>query len=258
MALQQVLNRLHRQLWVVFIPVILDIISLGAGWLFIGFPGESRLSSRIILEMGMPSLSHLLNTPLLANQLGFMNQPGTPTYAWIAVVPIMLASTFAQGGFISVLKGIAEGGEVTFARFIRDGRSNWIRFIWFYVMVMLAKIAVTALLVLLFGVAGALASLLLFIVFRIMYTYLEFTIVADAMSIDQTLRMSREYLKDSLAKTIPAVIVMFLFSSAVSVLIHWIWLPVAFIAGIFVYAYLMTVIQLILMAIMCEIRQLQK
>lgn len=258
MVLQQAFNRLHRNIWIVFCPIILDAISLLTGWYFIGFSGESRLSWRIILEMGMPSLSHLLNTPIMANQIEFLNNPGNSSFAWIAVALILLASAYVQGGFISLLKGAADGEKTSFVQFIRDGRKYWVRFIGLYVMVMLAKVAVTSILVMLFGVAGVLASLMVFVALRILFIYLEFTIVVDSKSIDHSLRQSRHYLKLSIPRTFTMILFMFLFSGALSVLIHWIWLPVTVITGIAVYAYLMTAIQLAFMIILSQAREMDE
>ncbi|CAM4122936.1 hypothetical protein L1N85_06190 [Paenibacillus alkaliterrae] len=244
MFVQDAFTRLYRQLWIVSFPIILDTVSFMAGWYMIGFTGESRLSWRVILEMGMPSVSHLFNTPLLANQIEFLNNAGKPSFAWIAVALIMLLSAYAQGGFISALWNMTERKTATFKSFIRDGRKHWIRFIGLYVMIMLAKIAVTSLLVLLFGIAGTLVSLLFFIVMRVLFIYLEFTMVIDRMSIGAALRQSRRYMKLSGPQTTALILAMFLISGAISVIIHWIWQPVAIVTGIVVYAYLMTAIQL--------------
>ncbi|MDQ8737624.1 hypothetical protein [Paenibacillus sp. LHD-38] len=244
--------RLHRQLRLVIYPIILDAVSFMAGWYMIGFSGESRLSCRVILEMGMPSVTHLLNTPLFANQTEFLNIPGKPSFAWIVVALIMLLSAFAQGGFISALWNMTDSKSVNFKSFIRDGRKHWIRFIGLYVMIMLAKIAVTSLLVMLFGIAGTLVSLLFFIVMRVQFIYLEFTMVIDRMSIDAALRQSRRYLKQSGLQTITLLPAMFIVSGGLSLIIHWLWMPLAIAAGIVVYAYLMSAIQL---AFMISFRQ---
>lgn len=253
-ALRLAFHHLHRQLWILICPIMIDFISLFAGWRLIGWIGESRFSWRIILETGMPSISHLLNTPQLANQIEFLNNPGKLSLAWIIVVLILLATAYAQGGFISALHNITEGNPISLKLFIQGGFKHWLRFISLYVMLMLAKIAVTTVLVIMLGVAGAFVSLVFFAVVRILFIYLEFTIVVDNVSLDAALRRSRRYMKLSGLQTFPLILSIYLVSGALSVLIQWIWHPFMIMAGIAAYAYLMTACQLGLMITLCRVK----
>lgn len=239
MILSRAFVLLHRNLVVLIYPILLDLTALYMGWSFIDLSSPSKLSLRVILEMGLPSVSHLVSTP--------------PT--WIAVMFMLLVSTFAQGGFIGGLFSMAKSEELGFSQFVIDGRKYWLRFIFLNTIVLLAKIAVTSLLIVLFGIIGVSAAFIFFVVLRILYIYLEFTMVIDNLNMDTALRKCRQYWKLDVPKTIVLISILFLVSGSVSVLIHWYWTPGVIVSGIFLYAYLMTWIQLAFMLVLYETRE---
>ncbi|WP_018757457.1 hypothetical protein [Paenibacillus terrigena] len=254
MLLQRAFVQILRYPMLILCPIILDLIAYLLGGALVGFIGTSSLSYRLILEMGLPSVSHLINIPLLPNQLQFMNIPGVPTIGWAAVVLMLLLMTFAQGGYIGILWQASIGEPASIRGFIREGKVYWIRFIFLYLMIMFAKTAVTTLLVMLFQGIGLFLSLLVFIVLRILFIYLEFTIVVDRSQLDAALRRSRQYFKQSRLKTMVLVFCLFVVSGLLSTLIHQLWSPYAILAGIVIGAYVVSVIQLALMMVLSQVR----
>lgn len=248
-------GRLNRNLLVVLYPIILDLASFLLGLGAAGFYGQPGWSLRIILEMGLPSVGHLLNTPLFANRTEFLNHPaGIPESMWLAVVAMLLVSAFAQGGFIGSLLKIAEGEKAGFSRFIAYGRKSFLQFVFLYALFFLAKIALTALLAILFGYVGVFAAFLCFVVLRVAYIYLEFTIVADRVHLNAAFKKSWSYLKASLPETALVAGGMFLVSGALSLLMHRIWTPWIIVTGVLAYAYVMSGIQLAFMLVMAKTR----
>ncbi len=227
------------------LPLILDIVSLGIGWRLAGFSGTPQFSIRAVLEMGLPSVSQVLNKPLPANTVEFFNVPvPLSEYAWIPVVVLILISAYMQGVYISGLLQIAEGKPIAWTALLKRGRKLWFRFLFLAVIIFFAKIAVTAFLVLFFQAIGQFASLLFFVALRIALFYLEFTIVADNVSVSLAFRQSFAYFKASIPATLSIAAVLFAVAGAISALIHGLWSPAAVIGGVFVYAYAMTWVQL--------------
>jgi len=255
MGIQRAFVQVLRYPILILCPILLDLIAYLLGGALVGFIGTSTLSYRLILEMGLPSVSYLMNTPLLPNQVQFMNLPGVPTIGWAAVVLMLLLMTFAQGGYIGTLRQASIGEPASVGLFMREGKAYWIRFIFLYLMIMFAKTAVVTLLVMLFQGIGLFLSLLVFIVLRILFIYLEFTIVVNQSQLDAALRGSRQYFKQSKWKTMMLVFCLFVVSGLMSMLIHQLWSPYAILAGIVLGAYVISAIQLALMMVLCQARE---
>lgn len=86
---------------IIMYPIILDALSFIIGLIIVGFIGVPSLSIRLILEMGIPSVSYVSNIPQLINQMQFMGDT-ISVRAWIPVLFMLLLMAFAQGG-ISLL-----------------------------------------------------------------------------------------------------------------------------------------------------------
>lgn len=214
------------------------------------------VSIRLMLEMGLPSLSHISNIPLFINSIDFLNIPSaTPSFTWIVVVLLILAGTFMQGGYISYLYSIASSKTFHVSDFLNSGKRNWLQFIFLEIILFFGKISVTAFLVLFFGIIGVFASLVFFIVLRVIFIYLEFTMVVDRMSIGSAMKRCRSYLKKSLFPTLAIIIIMYLVSGGISLLLHKFWAPNVIIGLVFIYAYIMSVIQIVFMSILYRTRE---
>ncbi|WP_152395212.1 hypothetical protein [Paenibacillus guangzhouensis] len=254
MGIQRAFAQVLRYPILILCPIALDLLAFVLGLALVGFVGTPMISYRLILEMGVPSVSYLINIPLLPNQLQFMNLPGVPTIGWAVVIAMLLLMTFAQGGYISTLRQAALGETATLGQFMRDGRAYGIRFVFLYLMIMFAKTAVTTLLVMLFQEIGLFLALVVFIVLRILFIYLEFTIVLDRSQLGTALHRSWQYFKQSWVKTMLLVLGLFVPSGLMSTLIHQWWSPYAVLVGIVISAYVISAIQLALMRVLCQAR----
>jgi len=252
--LKQSLGLLFRNPLLLIYPIVLDGLSFIAGLMIVGFIGGPSLSYRLILEMGLPSVSYVSNIPQLINQLQFMGG-AVPASAWIAVLAMLLAMAFAQGGYIASLRNVALGQPISLRQFMKDGKSHWVRFLFMFLIFTAAKTALTTLLVALFNVIGLFLSLVIFVILRIRYIYAEYCIVIDRLNVDAAFRQSRSYFQTSSFKTSVLVAVMFIVSGTISLLLHWVWSPVAVIAAIPVCAIVIGAIQLAFMQQLCQTKQ---
>lgn len=256
MAFVEAFRKVNRHYLLVLYPIIFDLISLAISWSIVGFYGKAMVSIRLMLEMGFPSLSHLSNIPLFINSIDFLNIPlATPSNIWIVVVLMIMIGTFMQGGYISYLYSIVSSKTFHLSHFLSEGKRNWIQFIFLEIILFFGKISVTAFLVLFFGIIGVFASLVFFIVLRVIFIYLEFTMVVDRMSIASAMKRCRSYLKKSLLPTLGIIAVMYAVSGGISLLLHKFWAPFVIIGLVFVYAYIMSVIQIVFMLTLCRTKK---
>jgi len=254
MLLKHAFGQLNKNWIIILYPIVLDIIALSAGWGLGGFNGQPMWSMKWLLEMGIPSLSELSNLPLLANTMDYLklfDQEGS-IVAVVVILLLLLVLCFAQGGYISGLYAIASDQKLNFHQFLHNGKTFFSRFVLYNIMVYLLKIGVTLALAALLGSAGLFISLVVFIVLRIVFIYLEFTMVVDRLSWDQVLGHSRTYFKSSFSQTGTVILIMYVSSGLLSLLLHRLWSWEAVIVGVFVYAYVMTGIQLAFMIILCQ------
>lgn len=250
-------RRLNGAWKLVAYPFVLDALALAAGWSLAGLAGGPKWSLKWLLDIGLPSLSHISNNALLANSLDYLRVFGQDgSAAGVVVVGVLLLlRCYAQGGYIAGLQSIARGGKPDLAHFMRNGKAWFIPFIMYNIIVYIAMIGVTLGLSALFGPVGPFFSLLVFAVLRIVWIYLEFTMVVDRLSWDQVLGRSRSYWNGSRSKTAIAVVVLYVASGGISLLLHRFWSPAAVIVALLAYAYVMTGIQLALMIQLCRMRE---
>ncbi|MCJ7840797.1 hypothetical protein MUB24_07730 [Lederbergia sp. NSJ-179] len=249
------IRAVHRH-WTIFIyPILFDLIGLALGLYFIGFYGKAITSVKLVLEMGLPSISHISNIPLFVNNFFFLTNPAEKTaFLAITLVIMLLVGAFLQGGYIRFLYMIVKKEEYSFFQFIKDGKKYWLQFILLEVIVQLLRIGLTAFLIIFFPYIGSFISLMTFIILRILFIYLEFTIVIDHVSIPDALKLSRRYLRKSFLPSLTVVMIMYLVTSSLSLVLHVRWTFSMVICVLLLYAYLMTLIQSVLMSIFCQVR----
>ncbi|WP_098742099.1 hypothetical protein [Paenibacillus sp. EZ-K15] len=227
-------------------PIILDALSFIIGLMIVGFIGVPSLSIRLILEMGIPSVSYVSNIPQLINQMQFMGD-AISVRAWIPVIFMLLLMAFAQGGYIASLRNVVEGSPISIGQFMKDGKTYVVRFIFLFMIITAAKTAITTLLAAFLGVIGLFLSLVIFVVLRVIFIYVEYCIVVNQLNVDAAFRQSRRYFQASSFNTSGIIIVMMISSGVISLLLHYLWSPAAVIIAIPICAVVMGVIQIAFM-----------
>ena len=256
MAIVQAFRTLHKHMYLLAIPIVFDLVALVVGLRIVGFYGTSTISIRIPLEMGLPSISHLLNIPIFANSVDFLQNADEPNLVILLVIGIsVIVSAFFQGGYVSGLWTAVQDKKMSVADFVKNGKRYWMQFILLEVIFFLGKILLTTFLVFFFQVIGVGAAFIFFIVFRILVIYLEFTIVVDHISIDKAIKKSYSYFKQSVIPTMIVIVLMYMVTSGISFITHWLWAPWIIVGAILVNGFLMSGIQLMFMANLLEIKR---
>lgn len=231
---------------IIMYPIILDALSFIIGLIIVGFIGVPSLSIRLILEMGIPSVSYVSNIPQLINQMQFMGDT-ISVRAWIPVIFMLLLMAFAQGGYIASLRNVVEGSPISIGQFMKDGKKYAVRFIFLFMIITAAKTAITTLLAAFLGVIGLFLSLVIFVVLRVIFIYVEYCIVVNQLNVDAAFRQSRRYFQASSFNTSGIIFVMMISSGVISLLLHYLWSPAAVIIAIPICAVVMGVIQIAFM-----------
>ncbi|MGE7827574.1 hypothetical protein [Paenibacillus sp. NPDC093718] len=237
---------LFRNPLIIIYPIILDALSFIIGLMIVGFIGVPSLSIRLILEMGIPSVSYVSNIPQLINQMQFMGDT-ISVRAWIPVIFMLLLMAFAQGGYIASLRNVVEGRPISIGQFMKDGKKYAVRFIFLFMIITAAKTAITTLLAAFLGVIGLFLSLVVFVILRIIFIYVEYCIVVNQLTVDAAFRQSRRYFQASSFNTSGIIIVMMISSGVISLLLHYLWSPAAVVVAIPICAVVMGVVQIAFM-----------
>lgn len=249
--LKEAFSELHRHLYILLIPIGLDLLSLWIGWQIAGFHGTSKWSVRVGLEMGLPSVSHLLNRPLAVNTMEFLNAPEAQLgHIWIIVLFVLIITAFMQGAYIGSLFQMAKGKQLKLGTMMQQGREYLLRFVFLAAMFLLAKIVITSLSVMFFGVLGMFFSFAVFHLMRIVLIYWEFTMVVSNVNIDTAFRASFRWFASSIPQTCIVIITSYAVSGGMSGLIHWLWSPATLISAILIFSYIMSGFQYALMKLL--------
>lgn len=240
-------RRTNRNFALVLVPILLDALALWAGWAILGRFVRQDWSVRVILEIGLPSISHVMERPLLANTLPFLAAARYSDAAVVVFALLLVASCFAQGGYIGALHAIAGGGRFRLPLFYRAGKRSVLRLLLLYATVQLLKSAVALLLAAIAGASGIFLALLVMLALRVIYLFLEFVIVVESQDWIGALGRARELLTASCGRTLATAAVWLAVSGAVSASLHRVASPAGLLAAIAIYAYAMTWIHVSLM-----------
>lgn len=247
---------IFRHLYIIIYPIVFDIIALLIGISLIGLQGRKTESANLILEMGIPSVSHIANFPTFVNHVNFLNLQEKVSVLMILIVIFMLiVRSFLQGGYIQNLYHIELKSPFSFSHFIQYGKRSWVQLFFLEIIIFLVKIAALTFFVMVFNVIiGQFASLGFLIFLRIVYIYLEMTMVVDHVNIPKGLRRSWGYLKDSFFPSFPLIFVMFVVAGSISFVLHKYWSIyfIFFIIGF--YALVMTIIQMAFVKILHHVK----
>lgn len=253
--MKKIFRLLFKNPLLLIYPIVLDALSFVIGLMIIGFIGVPSTSMRLILEMGIPSVSYVSNIPQFVNQMQFMGET-VPVRAWIPVLMMLLLMAFAQGGYIASVRHVVEGSPISIGQFMKDGKRYWVRFIFLFMIITAAKTAMTTMLAAFLGVIGLFLSLVIFVVLRILFIYVENCIVVDQLNVDAAFRQSRRYFKASSFNTTGIIIAMMVSSAIISLVIHRLWSPAAIIIAIPLCAVVLSAIQIAFMQQMCQVKRL--
>lgn len=248
-------RQLHRHYWMLIIPIVIDAGALAIGLRVVGFGGHPQASFQVLLDVGLPSVSHVLHSSLMANSTPFLQSPLGVTAVLAGIFALYsVIDAYAKGGYIGLLYKASRNESLRFHDFMAYGRKYAWKFLLWAVLVNAATTAVTVLLLSLFGVLSYFLALLVFFLLRVVFVYAEFVIVVDQARLGEALSLSRGYLKQSSPSVYMAILLMFVVAGSIGWAVHQLWTPYAVFLGIPVYAYAISIVYLALMVKLNEAR----
>lgn len=247
---------MHRHLYLLLIPIIIDIGALFAGLKFTQFYEVERPSIILIYDIGLPSLSHILNKPLLMNTFKYFADFDELSLTIIAgVLAFVMINAIAQGAYIGILYHISHEKHVSMQQVLYYVNRFWLRFFMLTIIFALLQLSVVLLMTIFFKIIGVFASLALFIVMRIFFIYFEYTMVIEDCFYGQALRRSFRYFIHGIRQNAVIVPLVFITAGVLSYILHSFWSLGSVIVFIVIYAYIMTALQLALMMSLRKIKE---
>lgn len=244
------IKNIHKQGTIILYPLLFDLISFLFAWYIVGFHGNPFFSIKLILEMGLPSVSHISNIPVFMHDLAILNELNSPTLAMIILaIFFILIRVLFQGGYIGFLASVAKNERFTMQQFFRIGRKKFVQLLLLEIIVYLLKIGLAAFFVIFFPAIGGITALFALIAVRVVFIFIEFTLVEESINIPKALTRSKNYYFRQFIPTSSVVILMYAVTIGLSYVLHMFWsLPIVLVMIVF-YSYLMTIIQSLLMNI---------
>lgn len=256
MIFLDVFKRFRKNLLITIHPILFDLLALLVSFSILGFYGESVRSSKLILEMGLPSVSHISNIPFLVNNIDFFTiQVDLLNTTYLIVLGFIILGAFIQGGYIGHLQAIASDQEYNFSKFLKAGRQNWIQFIILEIIIFFGKIFVITVFVSFYQAIGGVIALAIFFVLRCVFIYLEMTMVVDRKGVAKAFSTSWGYFKKTPLITIPLILIYYLISTVTSLALHLLWSEATVVIMIIFYGIIMSYIQLVFMRVITETKQ---
>jgi len=258
-VLSQSAKRVGRHAALLWVPLLLDALAVCAGWAMIGFQGEPGNSIRLILEMGLPSIGHLLNMPLPAGALPFAAEEGSAT-GWAVFACFFALTSFAQGGYLTLLhRAAADDSDAerpsAAEAFLRGGWQGLPRFALLAAAVLLAKPALSLLLATMFGAAGLLLALLIMLALRFVWIYLELVIAVEGLDMLSALVPARRTLLAAAGPPLMTAVLMYSFAAVLSAVLHAYWHPFTLAAAAVIYVCGMSIFQTAFMLLYLRCRK---
>lgn len=248
--IQKGFETLQNNLKLSLYPILTDLLTLVSVLLAAGYQATSQFSVQLSLNPGLPSVFSILEDDNATLQLTFGAGSGAaatpPLLMLLSVLFSFLLFTFIEGGFISLLYRGIRDEETSFQTFLKFGRYYWTRFIGLLLFIMILS---TAAVIPAFLMGGP--GLILFgigaLIVRILFIYVEYTIVVDDVGVIDSLPKAYGYFKQDSQTTIQVLLPVLGINLLFGFLLNQFPYPVIIAAGMILYGFIMTGFMLSLM-----------
>ncbi|QHW33306.1 hypothetical protein GZH47_22605 [Paenibacillus rhizovicinus] len=233
------------------LPVAIDGLSVLVGILMNGFHGSSHLTFKFALQMGMPSISAVAEQRFMAGTVqlnaGGGIHAGSVASVLLVLLGFLLIQAFFQGGYIGLLREAVHERPISLGVFGKYGRRFFGRMLLLNLLVLgLMLIGGSLAFVVLHG-AGAVISLVAFLILRVWFVYLEFTLVAENCTIVQAFPRALRAFRNRTGATASLIVKAVLLNVLFGLLINAVWVSLIFFLLLFLYDYIFAGMQLAFM-----------
>lgn len=241
------LGRLPKYPLLFLIPIIVDGLSMLLGLSRHGLGGIPHTTFKLTLQMGLPSISAVTDQGSMPVSIPFSGFGGFAPVALVYLAFTLCLSAFLQGGYVGLLFESSKRNGLSMEKFIAYGSRFFSRFLLLQLLILALLFVLGSFLTAFMMSPGVLVFLILFILLRILFLYLEFTIVAEDCSLSQAFSRSREAFRYRTPATLPLVAVALVVNFVAALLINALWLPVFYLVFVIVYDFIGAGLQLAFM-----------
>ncbi|WP_274649230.1 hypothetical protein [Paenibacillus humicola] len=235
----------------VVVPIVIDALSVLLGTTIHGYQGSPHLTFKLALQMGLPSIGAVTEQGFMPGSVQLPGGGGIHAASLLGVLlylALYLAvQSFLQGGYVGLLCDASNGRKLSMAQFAAYGRRFFFRFLLLNIVVFAFLFIVGAIFTLILMVPGMILFFVLFLVLRVLFLYLEFTMVAEDCSLSEAFSRSRAYFRSRTPSTLPLVGAAVLVNVIAGLVVNALWLPFLFLVWLIVYDAVMARLQLAFM-----------
>ena len=248
MIIYKAYTTLHRHWYLLIIPLLIDTASLITGLKFVELYEVPRPPFIIINEMGLPSITHILDKPLLINSFKFLTVFDEVSISIVVLVILfILFNSFGQGAYIGMMHKIVKQERIKWSNpFYLASKFSLRFFLWAFIILFL-QLSVVTFLTMMLNVVGIFTSLALFLILRFVFVYFEFCIVIYNTNFIKALSISFQMFKQRNSETYVIVPMIIIVAGLFSYILHQYWSLQSIIICILLYTYIMTGLQVTLM-----------
>jgi hypothetical protein len=237
--ISEALRRLSKFPLLVMIPIAVDALLVLLGMALHGFAGSSHVTFKFALQMGLPSISAVTEQRVMpgAVQLGGAGGfSGSGLLGVLMYLAVYLAiQSFLQGGYIGLLYGAANGRRLAMGHFAACGSRFFVRFLLLNILVLAFLFSLGGLATIALKMLGGILFILVFLLLRVLFLFLEFTIVAEDCSILEAFYRSRDAFRRRTPLTLPLVAAAVVVNVVAGLLVNALWHPFFFLILLVVY-----------------------
>jgi len=245
----QAFRRLSQNLMLFVLPLVLDAALFVYGLSQHGFGAGTKMSFKIALTVGLPSVGQILDRPVVADPLTLPLSGGAIISGTVllAMLVFLVVSAFIQAGYVGLLQDAAGNGRTEISRFFQYGSEFFVRFFLLNLLIFVFFLIAGGLLIAVFRMAGVFLFLLVFLILRVMFVYLEFTIVTDNLPLGQAFSRSLGYFRRRVPETVTVIAAILILNFVFALLMNAVWQLPVFLVLTLIWLYLAAGLQLALM-----------
>lgn len=259
---KQGFSNMHDHLRILAYPLILDWLFLLTALTVTGMTLTRTWSVELVVGPTLPTVDQLMadaNSLLGVEVEAAMANPGFFSILIVLFLIWMAVSIFMEAGYFYLIWRGANDESTDLQTFLQGGKTFWFRFFLLYLLIfalILGLGLIGAIVIVPFGIVGLILMALGVLVVRLLFIYLEFTIIAEDTGIFDGIGQSYELFKASrFSELIGFTVVMALTTGALGLSVNVVAEPYFLFLTAPVFVYVVTGFMFTLMQLMMKARQ---
>lgn len=235
--LSEAFGKLSKFPLLFIIPIVVDGLSVLLGTAMNGFHGSSHFTFKLALQMGLPSISAVTEQTFMPGAVQISG--GFNATSMLGVLFFLLlflvVQSFLQGGYVGLLYEAVTGGRLSLERFAAYGTRCFGRFFLLNILVLVFLFVLGGIVTFVFKMAGVVLFMVVFLLLRVLFLFLEYTIVVDDCSIPGAFSRSREAFRHRTSDTLPLVIIALVVNVVAGIVVNALWFSFFFLVLLVLY-----------------------